>query len=297
MPEFRPPQTRSPGRIILGLVVLAAGVLPILLIGPLVWGDARIAYIIREGKLTVSTGGLIDRERSVPLRQIRSGRGVQLTGGSRTWGTALPGYCVGRFSYGGDVGAVWQATGCGRRAVLLQLREGRPWLLSPPDELDFLARLSAAEPTRIELPPARSSLFARLMGPLMVVLVIFLGGVLALIVGGPGRLRYVVSGGAVEVRTMFVRRRWPAETLRARRHRPQVKLRLAGAAMPGYYTGYFRADGKTTRIYATTLKDGVLLEGPARIYLSPADIPEFLDALRAEGASVEAAAQDEEPRP
>jgi len=85
---------------------------------------------------------------------------------------------------------------------------------------------------------------------------------------------------------MFGRKRWPTEQLRARRHSPSVKLRLAGAAMPGYYTGIFRADGTTTRIYATSLKDGVLLEGPARVYVSPADIPEFLAALREEGATV-----------
>jgi hypothetical protein len=300
MPEFRPPPSRSIGRVILGLVVLVAAVVPVVLVGPLIWGGARIVYVIGGGKLTVQTGGLLDRERSVPLRQIRAGRGVTLSGGSRTWGTALPGYCVGRFSYD-EVGPVWQATGCGRRGVLLQLRDGRPWLLSPPDELDFLARLSAAEPTRLELPPPRSSAFARLMGPLMVLLLVFLVGVEALIVAGPGRMRYLVSGGRLEVRTMFGHRRWPAEQLRARRHHPQVKLRLAGAAMPGYYTGLFRADGTTTRIYATSLKDGVLLEcpgrggaerrRPARVFVSPAEIPEFLAALREEGATV----SEEEP--
>lgn len=290
MPEFRPPRARSTGRIVLGLVVLVAAVLPVVLVGPLIWGGARIAYVIGGGKLTVQTGGLLDRERSIPLKKIRAGRGITLSGGSRTWGTALPGYCVGRFSYD-EVGSVWQATGCGRRGVLLNLREGRPWLLSPPDELDFLARLSAGEPTRLELPAPRSSGFARLMGPLLALLLVFLAGVEALIVAGPGRLRYRVSGGFLEVRTMFGRKRWPTEQLRARRHSPSVKLRLAGAAMPGYYTGLFRADGTTTRIYATSLKDGVLLEGPARVFVSPAEIPEFLAALREEGATV----NEEEP--
>jgi hypothetical protein len=65
-----------------------------------------------------------------------------------------------------------------------------------------------------------------------------------------------------------------------------VTLRVAGTAMPGYYTGYFRADGQSTRVYATDLKDGVLLEGPARIYLSPADPEAFLAALREEGGTV-----------
>jgi hypothetical protein len=43
----------------------------------------------------------------------------------------------------------------------------------------------------------------------------------------------------------------------------------------------------TTRVYATNLKEGVLLEGPARIFLSPADIAGFLDELGAAGVKVE----------
>ena len=286
MNEFRPPQVRSRARLILGLVLLPIGVLPVLLVGPLLLGRPRIVYTIDQGKLTVFTGGVFDRQRSVPLRELRSGRDVAVGRGSRSWGTALPGYCVGRFSYE-DLGPVWQATDCGRRGVLLKLRDGtRPWLLSPPDVLDFLAKLNAGVVTTIELPPVRSSTFARVMGPLLLGLLLLVAAVETLIVLGPSRLSYVVRDDFVEVRTLFARRRWLTAGMRARRHRPRVTLRLAGSAMPGYYTGYFRADGKTTRLYATTLEDGVLLEGPARVYLSPADPAAFLDALREAGAEV-----------
>jgi hypothetical protein len=296
MGEFRPPRVRSRARILLGLVLLPLGALPFFFAGPVVLGRVQIVYTIADGKLTVFTGGLLDRERSVALDQVRLARSATLAGGRRTRGTAMPGYCVGRFTYD-EFGPVWQATGCGRRAVLLKRRDGgRPWVISPPDRLGFLAKLSSGTPTRIELPDPPHSLRARLMAPLFVGLVLLIVGLEALIVLGPSRLRYRVSSGFLEVQTLFTRRRWPAEQLRARRHRAKVTLRLAGTAMPGYYTGLFRADGKTTRVYATDLKNGVLLEtegkpvgarkGPARVYLSPAEPDDFLTELREQGATV-----------
>jgi hypothetical protein len=123
-------------------------------------------------------------------------------------------------------------------------------------------------------------------------LVIALGALIVaimelLVLLGPGRMRYRVGDGWLEVATMFSRHRWPAARLIARRHAPQVTLRIAGTAMPGYHTGLFRADGERTRIYATQLTEGVLLEGPARIFVNPADVPGFLDALRREGTAVQ----------
>ncbi len=73
MPEFHPPQLRSRARFLLGLGLLPIVVLPVVLAGPLLWGRPRIVYSIDRGRLTVSTGGLFDRERSVPLG--RSARG------------------------------------------------------------------------------------------------------------------------------------------------------------------------------------------------------------------------------
>jgi hypothetical protein len=115
------------------------------------------------------------------------------------------------------------------------------------------------------------------------------GMVVALMLLGPGRMAYRIGEGRLEVSTLFGGRSWPLKELRARPHRPHVTLRVAGTAAPGYYTGLFRVDGTNTRIYATDLKSGVLLEGPARVYLSPADVTAFLEALRVAGAQVEAA--------
>jgi hypothetical protein len=71
-------------------------------------------------------------------------------------------------------------------------------------------------------------------------------------------------------------------------HSPEVTLRIAGTGAPGYYTGLFRVDGVSTRVYATNVRAGVLVEGPARVYLSPEDVPGFLDAMRVAGAHLDA---------
>ncbi len=75
--------------------------------------------------------------RRIPLADIASVQDVELEGGRRTMGTALPGYCVGRFRYA-NVGAVWQATDCSRRALLLQARgQDLPVLVTPPDYFSY----------------------------------------------------------------------------------------------------------------------------------------------------------------
>ena len=96
-----------------------------------------------------------------------------------------------------------------------------------------------------------------------------------LLIVGPGKMRYIVRPGLLEVRTLFGR------------HWPRVTLRVAGTGAPGYYTGLFRADGATTRVYATDLHEGVLIERPVRVFLSPDDPAAFLARLREAGATVE----------
>jgi hypothetical protein len=57
--------------------------------------------------------------------------------------------------------------------------------------------------------------------------------------------------------------------------------------MPGYLTGRFREEGRAVRVYATDVKQTVLVEGDGtRVIVSPEDPRAFLAALRAEGARV-----------
>jgi hypothetical protein len=249
-------------------------------------GSYRITYALTAGTLTVDSGSRLDGVRSVPLGLIGDRRVVSLRGGRRTRGTGMEGYCTGRWSYP-ELGTVWQATNCPGSGVLLVTADGElPIVVSPPDPEAFLAALESGKDFGIELPAADATLIRAL--PLFgAAFALVTGGmVAALMLLGPGRMAYLVGEGQIEVRTLFGRKSWPLAGLRARPHRPAVTLRVAGTGAPGYYTGMFRVDGTLTRIYATDLKAGVLLEGPARVYLSPEDVAGFLDAMRAAGAQV-----------
>jgi hypothetical protein len=202
---------------------------------------------------------------------------------------ALPGYCAGRFRYA-DLGSVWQATDCSRQAVVLDVRgEPRPIVLTPPDRARFLAALRGEGDLEASPPGLRAAAMPRaLLSAVLAGLLALGAGLEALILLGPSRLRYTVAPAEVSVRTLFARKRWPIAGLRARHHRPECGLRVAGTAMPGDYTGLFRCDGRFTRVYATDLSGGVLLEsGARRVYLSPAHPAAFLAALRAAGAAIE----------
>jgi hypothetical protein len=199
----------------------------------------------------------------------------------------MTGYCTGRWSYP-ELGSVWQATGCTAQGVLLVTADGDlPIVVSPPDPEAFLAALDAGTDFSIVLPPADATPIRvlPLAGALVAVLVGLMVGSLVLL--GPSRMVYRIGEGRLEVSTLFGSRSWTLAAMRARAHHPNVTLRVAGTSLPGYHTGLFRVDGESTRLYATDLKRGVLLEGPARVYLSPEDVGGFLDALRAAGVHVE----------
>ena len=123
--------------------------------------------------------------------------------------------------------------------------------------------------------------FVLVLGPALVV------GLLApLAILGPSRMVYRVGEGALDVRTLFGSQRWSLAGATARAHVPSRLWRVAGTAMPGYLTGVYREDGRTTRVYATDLGRAVLIEGPARVIVSPEHRDAFLAALRDEGARV-----------
>jgi hypothetical protein len=289
MREFRPPVRPSGVRTALAIVVglvIAVALVPLVLVAV---GSQRTTYVLAGGTLVVDSGSWLDGRRSIPLAMVHEARAITLQGGRRTFGTAMPGHCAGRFEYA-DIGAVWQATDCSRAAVLVTTNDGdRPVVVTPPDREAFLQALDAGTEFRIELPPPSAS------GPRALLLIVIpaalIGAVLtaATLLLGPSRMVYRVGDGQLEVRTIFGRRAWPASSLRARGHSSRLQLRLAGTGVRGYYTGFYLADGKRTRVYATEAEGGVLLEGPARIFVSPDDREGFLAALRAEGATVEGA--------
>ncbi len=288
--EFRPLARRSRVGLVLAIVLgtvmlLGAGVL-----GAIAAGTSQVTYRLHGGVLEVGSGSFMDGEHLFAVDKITSARIAPLRGGRRTKGTGAPGICTGNWWYP-ELGAVWQATSCAARGVVLDVAgEERPIVVSPPDPEAFIAAVKATTDFDIVLPPGDALLLKVVPGVAAVFLVITTSMIVAVFLLGPSRMLYTVRDGRLEVRTLFSRRSWPVGTLRARAHTPKVTLRLMGTAFPGYYTGLFRADGANTRMYATDLKRGVLVEGPARVYVSPAEPEAFLAALRAAGGTVDAAA-------
>jgi hypothetical protein len=289
MHEFRPPERRPRARLLLAVVLVATALIPLVTLVSLATGFDAVAITLRGGTLDVHTGAPFTGDRSVRLADVRELRLVDLRGGRRVAGTALPGYCVGRFHYP-DLGTVWQATECGGRAVLVRADgEELPLLLGAPDPEALLAQVrSGEEGTVVLAPPDKRPIVivALILVPALLLTVGMLG---TLLLAGPGRMLYVVGGGSLAVRTLFGRQEWPLAGARARTYTPSRLWRTAGTAAPGYVTGRFREGGRPTRVYATDVKEPMVLfesEG-VRVLLSPRNREGFLAALHQEGAAVE----------
>lgn len=287
MREFRPPVRPSVLRVVLAIVLPLVVLVALGAVAPLAFGISAPSYAITDGALVVRSGELFSGSRTVRLADITEARVVTLQGGRRTAGTALPGYCAGRFSYP-DLGAVWQVTNCTARGVLVRASgEERPLVVSPPDPQGFVALLEAGTPTTITMSPPDTGalrLIALVIVPLVFLSVLMVSAVLLL---GPSRMRYLVGDGALEVRTLFGRQRWSTAGARARAYTPARLLRVAGTAAPGYYTGMFREAGQPTGVYATDTERVILFEGPRRVLVSPEDRVEMLKALEEQGVVIE----------
>lgn len=287
MRTFRPAARPSKLRVVLALLLPLVVIVPMSGLAALTFGMTRASYTIAGGALTVKSGDFFAGTRTVPLSDITEARAVVLGRGRRTAGTALPGFCAGRFSYS-DLGAVWQVTTCRAHAVLVRAAGlDRPIVITPPDPDQFLSDLRAGTETVINLPPPDKGplrWLAATLGPLAILSAL---GASALLLLGPGRMEYRVGEGVLEVRTLFGAKRWPARGARARAYTPGRLWRVAGAAAPGYYTGLYRESGESTRVYATAVDRVVLFEGEARVLVNPEDRVGFLRALEEEGASIE----------
>ncbi len=285
--EFRPPVKRSKVAVVLGVIFAALSLVGALLLGAIAAGSSQVSYALAGGTLVVDSGSFLDGKRTFPVANVTDARVIDVSGARRTRGTGAPGMCTGQWSYI-QTGPVWQATSCSPHVVMLTVAgEDRPILVTPPDPEGFVAQLRTGPDATIVLPPGDATLLR--VVPSVGALVLLVASVMVFMVflQGPRRMRYVIDGGRLTIATIFSTRSFEAVDLRARKHVPGVTLRLAGTAFPGYYTGLFRADGATTRIYATQLRaEGVLLEGPARVFLSPEDPNAFLEALAHAGASV-----------
>lgn len=287
MPDFLPASRPSPWRVPLAVLVALVTLVPLVPLWMLAQADFQVRYTVRDGALTVDPGDPFGGPRTALLSAVREAAVTDLGRGRRVAGTSLPGCCAGTWDLDG-IGKAWIATSCARRGVLLRIEgEELPWVVSPPDPEGFVATLERRGALDVALPPADKEPI-RVLAFVLLPLALAGGPLLvALVLLGPSRLRYRVGPGWIEVATLFGRKRYLAHGLRARRMRPQRCRRVAGTAMPGYYTGWFKVDGERARVAATRLDEVVLIEGDTRLVLSPADPEGFLAALGKAGVRVE----------
>jgi len=285
MSEFRPTPVSGTTRIVVGIVLSVLITAATAVTVALVWLPRDIRYEISGESLRVMLrAGVWRVGREVRVASIAEARPIALRGGRRQFGTAMPGYCVGTFSYP-DLGSAWQATSCGRAAILIRVAgEERPLLVNPADRDAFLGTLSTGRSGTFAPAP-----WAPLPGWIWVKLALLAPLLLVPLVPAyffvaPRRLRYEIVQGELAVRLLLVTRRFPLAGSRVRAARPTKVRKVAGSAVPGYYAGVFRLDGESARVYASQVKEGVLVEGAKRVFVTPAEPEAFIAAVTRHGA-------------
>lgn len=283
---FRPPRLKRGLQLALGLPLSLVIMLPTLFAVWLVWTPHVVELRVEENRLHVTTAPApIARHHSFDLAAVTTVEEVRLGRGHRVAGTGLPGYCVGIFSYS-EIGRVWQATDCSRDVLVLRRVTGYPVVLTPPDRERFRAALQNGSGYHESQPPPETG-----RGWFMIKLMILLTPLFGLLVPliflvAPARLRYRVVSGGLEITTMLGTKRFATAGCTARAHQPRIGLKLWGTGAPGYYTGTYRVDGTNTKIYTTSIKEGVLIEGPGvRVFINPESETAFLHAMHTFGGA------------
>lgn len=281
MADFPAPR---PGTKALVLLLAVGGALPILgalLLCVVAFAPTSMRYTLDADGLTIEANlGPLGETRTYPRAELGPAEVTTFPGGTRAFGTAMPGYCEGEWTVPG--GRARLMTDCGRDVVRIEAA-GETVYISPPDPAAFVADLRAGQSRVDTLPPAPRSGF--------------LGGLAVVVVGAAlatvwifsrvprGGLLYTVADGTLVVPAHLSPVRLPLSGARAHRG-PMKGWRVAGTALPGVlYLGNFRSDGPV-HCAATRLDDGWWIEGSHRVYVTPADMDGFGRALAAAGVVV-----------
>jgi hypothetical protein len=267
--------------------VLAVGIFLLLAaIALTVGGPTSVEYRLGPRELAVRARmGLIAEGRTVELARLVAAQPAVLGAGVRLFGSNAPGYCVGTFRYE-RLGTVWQATGCGRRVVVLETAGEGLVVIEPESADSFLDALYARTPS-IYRPPAAPPKGAWLAFQGVIWLLPVITGAIFFLVGRD--LRYRVHDGFLIVSTALGGRHYELRGAKARRVRPRSRVRGFGAGMPGYYGGRYLINGRMTMTAVTRLDEGVLIEhADYRLFVNPADVTGFMRAVQENRAEVAA---------
>lgn len=275
--EFPAPRTRAP-LVAAGLCVAAC--LAVLAVCSLFVVPPRLAYRLDADALVVDARlGWLDQGRVIARATVQDPRPVRLERSQRLVGTAVRGYCQGRFRVA-ELGTVWLATSCGAEGVALDTPNGVV-VVSPADRDGFLGALARGESGAFPPAPPPS-------GGIATGWLLLLAGLAVPLPWIAWRLSrplvYRIEGGALVVPGVLRPVEVALPGARVRREPLRKAWRIGGAALPGLYVGWFRAQGGTVHVAATSLRDGVMVEGSRRVYVTPEDIDGFVAALERAGA-------------
>jgi hypothetical protein len=244
----------------------------------------QITYEITDGKIVIHAGtSMTEKNKEITLARIEEASPAWLRGGSLDFGTEKHGYCVGFYEYP-NYHKVWQATDCSEEGVVIRAGgEVMPIIIAPDNRDAFLAAIR--DDLAMTFPTAVKP--SGLHWPALVALAVVAWGAAAvlgtLLFLAPGRMRYLVRDGRLEVTTLFGTHAFPLAGASVRVHSPLTGERLSGVNLPGYCAGVMVFDRAPTSVYATVRESGVLLEGDERVFVSPADPPGLIAAAIAAG--------------
>ncbi len=272
----------------IAITALVAGVSAFVIF--LLLGGESMHYELSADALVVDVQvGVLDDGWQAPRAGL-SARSHVLVGGVRTFGTAIPGHCSGRFAYE-DLGSVSQATNCGREVVVVDGWE-RPMVLTPADPEGFMEALASGETG--EFSPADAgdrSLGWRALQGFTVLLMVGLTLLVGRLPVVARSLSYQLSGGRLSAPGLVrpVSMGLSGATARRRVGKGLRRgVRVLGAAMPGLHLGLYRSQGRWVHMATTDLEDIVEVAGERVMVLSPEDPEGFLRALAQAGVRVEA---------
>ncbi|MCK5379022.1 MAG: hypothetical protein KAJ78_06440 [Acidobacteria bacterium] len=282
---FRPPEHLKGLRLVLGVVLSVFAVGGAAFGAAVIWLPRSLNYEVTQDHVVITSGLEIrPTRREIPLGSITSATAIRLKPGKRVNGTSLPGYCAGHYRFP-DLGDCTLATTCSPDAVVIHISGGdRPFVITPGQREVFLEALSGAGQYRETVRSGEDSsvwLGLKAVTALGAAATLFIPLIFFL---SPSRLRYRVTPGHVEVDLTFGAKRFSVSNCIARLYNPETSSKVIGSSLPGYHSGRFSLDGMATRVYATRLTEGVLIESPdLRLFLNPEDPHAFLEALRALG--------------
>lgn len=246
--------------------------------GSLAVAPASLAYeVTAEAVVVEARAGWLDMGREIPRDAILDAAAVRLSGGKRQWGSNRPGFCVGAYTYP-ELGRVWQATACKAAAVRLATKDGAV-IVGPRDREGFLATLAAGRTGRFEAAAPERRWWEVALPLVLFAPALALVGVIARIARP---FRYTIRDGVLHVPRHFGELRLPLAGVVVRAGEGGGR-RVAGSSAPGFYLGAYR-DARGPFHMCATAMYGVWVEGPRRVFISPADVEGFLVAAKAAGA-------------